>query len=315
MRLARAIDDRNLFANHFRGRTWAPWRTFLRALFAEAPCDNADLELYRSCTGRTVWPRSPFTEACLIVGRRGGKSRILALIAAFLATLRDYGPYLAAGEICTIAVLAADRGQARNIFRFVLGFLKSAPLLEQLIVRSDSETIELSNRVHIEITTASFRSTRGYTYGAVLADEVAFWRSDETSANPDAEILRALRPGMASIPGAMLLIASSPYAKRGELYSAFRRYYGRDDSRILVWKADTATMNPSIPPEIIREAYETDPQSAKAEYGGEFRDDVADYVTQEMLDAVIAWGDMNCRRSPELLTVVSTILRAVCLMR
>ena len=136
-------------------------------------------------------------------------------------------------------MLAVDKGQARTIFRFVLGLLKAVPMLEPLIVRRDSETIELSNRVHIEIATASFRSTRGYSYAAVLADEVAFWRSDETSLNPDVEILRALRPGLASIPGAMLLMASSPYAKRGELYNAFRRHFGKDDARVLVWKAAT----------------------------------------------------------------------------
>jgi hypothetical protein len=124
----------------------------------------------------------------------------------------------------------------------------------------------------------------------VLCDEVAFWRSDETSANPDVEILRALRPGLASIPGSMLLIASSPYAKRGELYSAFRRHYGKDDARVLVWKATTALMNPSIDPSIIAEAYETDPEAARAEYGAEFRDDLADYITREAIDAVTMIG-------------------------
>ena len=137
----------------------------------------------------------------MIVGRRGGKSRILALIAVYLACFRDYAPYLAPGEVATIGVLAVDKGQARAIFRFVLGLLKAVPMLEPLIVRRDTETIELSNRVHIEIATATFRSTRGYSYAAVLCDEVAFWRSDETSLNPDVEILRALRPGLATIPG------------------------------------------------------------------------------------------------------------------
>ena len=80
----------------------------------------------------------------------------------------------------------------------------------------------------------------------MLADEVAFWRSDETSLNPDVEILRALRPGLASIPGAMLLMASSPYAQRGELYNAYRRHFGKDDARVLVWKASTLEMNPSV---------------------------------------------------------------------
>ena len=81
----------------------------------------------------------------------------------------------------------------------------------------------------IEIHTCSFRVTRGYTFAAVLADETAFWR-DETSANPDVEIFRALRPGLANIPGAMLLNASSPYRKAGVLHATFARHFGKGDA-------------------------------------------------------------------------------------
>ncbi len=95
---------------------------------------------------------------------------------------------------------------------------------------------------------------------------------------------------MASIPGSILMLASSPYAKRGELYAAFRRHFGKDDARVLVWKADTATMNPKIDPAIIAEAYDSDPEAARAEYGAEFRDDLADYITREAVDAVVCWG-------------------------
>ena len=59
---------------------------------------------------------------------------------------------------------------------------------------------------------------------------------------------------------------------------------------MLVWKADTATMNPRIDPAIIAEAYESDPEAARAEYGAEFRDDLADYITREAVDAVTCWG-------------------------
>jgi hypothetical protein len=55
----------------------------------------------------------------------------LALIAVYLACFRDYRPYLAPGEVATIAVLAANRSQARVIFRFVLGLIKATPLLER----------------------------------------------------------------------------------------------------------------------------------------------------------------------------------------
>jgi len=168
--------------------------------------------------------------------------------------------------------------------------LKAIPLFKPMVLDENQESIVLSNRVVIEVATASFRTSRGYSFAAVLADEVAFWRSDESSANPDIEIMRALRPGMASIPGSILMLASSPYAKRGELYAAFRRHFGKDDARVLVWKADTATMNPRIDPAIIAEAYDSDPEAARAEYGAEFRDDLADYITREAVDAVVCWG-------------------------
>jgi hypothetical protein len=289
MTLAEALRDPNLFAKFFRYKSWKSWRVFLSALFAEG-ASAEDLAIFQSCTGRHSWPTSVSSESALIVGRRGGKSRILALIAVYLATMRDYSPYLAPGEVATIAVLAADRSQARVIFRFVLGLLKAVPLFKDLIERNDTEQIVLRNRVVIEITTASFRSARGYSFAGVLCDEVAFWRSDETSANPDVEILRALRPGLASIPGSMLLVASSPYAKRGELFNAFRRHYAKDKARVLVWKAPTQIMNPSIDQRIIDEAYATDPEAARAEYGAEFRGDLADFVARETIDALTMWG-------------------------
>jgi hypothetical protein len=38
----------------------------------------------------------------------------------------------------------------------------------------------------------------------------------------------ALRPGMSTIPDAVLLCASTPYARRGALWDAHRRHYGQD---------------------------------------------------------------------------------------
>jgi len=283
------LDDPDLFAPHFKGETWAAWRAFLAALYG-LPMDADTLALYKHHTGRVEPPVQPFAEAALICGRRGGKSRILALIAVFLATMQDVTPHLAPGERATIAVIAADRKQARSIFRFAMGLLTETPMLADLVEDSTADSITLRNRVTVEIATASFRVTRGYTFLAVLADEVAFWRSDETSANPDEEILAAIRPGLATIPGAMLLLASSPYAKRGALYQAFRDHYGRDGADVLVWRGTTAEMNPSIPQRVIDAAYEKDAIAASAEYGAEFRNDIAAFVSREVVDNVIDPG-------------------------
>jgi hypothetical protein len=287
-----------LFQPHFKGASWDAWHAFGKALFGE-PMDAAEFEIFKACTGRTVAPTVPFIEACLIVGRRGGKSRVLAMIAVFLACFRRYHDYLAPGEIATIAIIAADRKQARVIFRYTLGLLQAVKALEQFIdpKKLTNETITLKNRVAIEIQTASFRVTRGYTFAAILADETAFWKSDE-SVNPDTEIFRALRPGLATIPGALLLNASSPYRKAGELYHTYRRHFGKNDARVLVWQGATLTMNPSLDPAIVEEAYADDPEAAGAEYGALFRSDISDFVSREAVDACTAAGRIELPPMP-----------------
>ncbi len=288
MSILAAMADPELFKRVFRGASWGPWMVFLAALFA-LPMDAAAMEIYTARTGRTDAPVVPFKEACLVIGRRGGKSRILALIAVFLGCFRDYEPYLAAGERATIAIIAADRKQARTIFRFIEGMLDAIPMLAAMIQDRTAETLTLTNRVTFEVHTASFRVTRGYTFGAVLADETAFWRNEE-SRNPDAEIFKALRPGMATIPGAILLNASSPYRKSGVLYATHARYYGRAEAKVLVWQAPTLTMNPALDPAVVEEAYEEDPESAAAEYGAQFRNDLSDFVPRVVIEACTVQG-------------------------
>lgn len=288
MNILAAMDDPALFAPAFRGGSWVAWRAFLRSLFA-LPLSDADLALYQHHTGRKTAPTVPFKEASLICGRRGGKSRIMALVAVYLAAFKSYSAFLAPGEVATVAVIAADRRQARTVFRYALGLLRSVPMLADMVEEETSDRISLTNGVEIEVGTASFRATRGYTYAAVIGDEIAFWRSED-SANPDAEIVAALRPALSTIPGSVLLKASSPYAKRGVLYDDYRRHHGRDDARVLVWKGSTAEMNPALDPAVIAEAYEDDPAAASAEYGAEFRDDISSFVAREVVDACTAPG-------------------------
>ncbi len=198
-------------------------------------------------------------------------------------------------------MIACDRKQARVMHRYARALLPRVPAIAGLVERDGDEEIDLNNGVTIEIQTANFRSVRGYTLIAALCDEIAFWRSDE-SANPDSEILAALRPAMSTIPGAMLLCASSPYAKRGALWETYRRHYGKPGP-VLIWQADTRTMNPTVSERVIAEAYERDPASAAAEYGAEFRSDVETFLSRELVDAAI---DPGIVARPPLPTVLYT---------
>jgi hypothetical protein len=289
MTILEALDDPKLFGAFLRDTaTWHAWRSFLCALFGLAMSDR-EAAVYRLCTGRGPLPVQPYKEAWLCCGRRAGKSFALALVAVFLGAFKDYRRFLGPGERATILVVATDRKQARTIFRYIRGLLADTPMLAPLIERESHDSIDLTNRVTIEVGAASFRSLRGYTVAAGLCDELAFWPTDD-AAEPDYAVLDALRPGMATIPGAMLLCASSPYARRGALWDAFKRYHAKDDAPVLVWRAPTRTMNPTVPQSIIDAATERDPASAAAEYLAEFRSDIEGFVSRDVVEAAVDVG-------------------------
>jgi hypothetical protein len=289
MNILHALDDPKVFGPFFKGGTWAAWRVFLASLFA-LPMTEAELAIYRQHTGRTAPPSEPSLEAWLVCGRRSGKSFVLALVAVFLACFRDWRPYLGPGERATIMVVAADRKQARTILRYCIGLLREVPMLARQVESETQESISLRNRVTIEVHTASFRSTRGYTLVASLCDELAFWATDDASSDPDVEVIAALRPGMATIPNSMLLCASSPYARKVELWNAHRRHFGKDGDPILLWHAATRDMNPQVPPSVIDLAMARDPAHATAEYGAQFRTDIESYIQLHDVERCVARG-------------------------
>jgi hypothetical protein len=270
----------------FQAPSWNAWRAVLKAIYA-LPMSPADLALYQRVTDRTTAPTQPFREVWLIVGRRGGKSFITALVAVYQTTCRTFT--LSAGETGVFMIIAADRRQARVIKGYIAGMLKTIGALESLLASETAETITLRNGLHIEIVTASFRTLRGYTCIGAACDEVAFWQNDD-SANPDLEILAALRPAMATQPDALLVCITSPYARRGEAWKAFTTHFGQDAAPVLVVRADTRTMNSEVPVAIIEAAYADDPAHAAAEWGASFRTDVETFVSREVVDACVVLG-------------------------
>jgi hypothetical protein len=286
--IVEAVRDDRLLGKGFRPvDTWSAWIVFLKAVF-DLSMSRSEHDIYVKHAGRQARPTDP-QESWLIVGRRGGKSSIAALVAVYLGCFRDYSGYLRPGEIASIIVVAADRAQSKTTLRYISGMLHTCPILKQLIQKESTEAITLSNRVEISVQTASFRTIRGRSVAAAICDEIAFWR-DDSAAEPDSEILNAIRPSMGTIPGAKLICLSSPYGMTGELYRAYKNHYGKDDSPSLVWKAATTDMNPTMDQRIIDAAFRRDAASAATEWAGEFRKDLESYVSQEAVEAVTVSG-------------------------
>ena len=193
-----------------------------------------------------------------VVGRGAGKSRIVALLACFFAS-REYTR--APGERIYIGVFAPDRKQAGITFRYVVGLLKSVPSLAALIVNESRASIELTNGVIIEVLTSSIAAPCGRAYALATVEEAAFLPTD-SSANHDVELLRAVRPALARVPGSLLAVVSSPYARRGVLWKAWQKFHDQPDSDVVLVQAYTLTLNPTFDRRAIETAYAEDPASA-----------------------------------------------------
>lgn len=299
MNIIQAIKDPALFRPLFKNlATWKSWLVVLKAIFA-LRMDTDERALFTSLTGRETSPRHPVSECWLVVGRRGGKSFIVAVIAVFLACFKDYRPFLGPGETGVIMVVATDRKQARVIQRYARALINSVPMLAAMVVRQDAESIDLDNRVCIEIVTASYRTIRGFTVLAALCDEISFWR-DESTANPAEEILAALRPAMATIPSALLIGLGTPYRRSGVMFEAFKRHYGKADSDVLVFNAATTTMNPTVSQAIVDRAFALDPANASAEYMAEFRSDIGSFLDADSIERSIETGRLERPPQPDL---------------
>jgi hypothetical protein len=282
--IRKALSDPKLLGNVLAGESWRAWRVLMIAAMGE-PLTDDERETFTKLTGREREPLARVEELCAVVGRRGGKSRAMATLAAYIGGLCKHP--LARGERGVMLCVAPDQRQAAITLDYCTAAFEASPILAQLVANRSADSLELTNGVNVEVRAASFRRLRGPTYVAIVADEAAFWFSDEFSANTDVEILNAVRPGLATT-GGPLVIASSPYAKRGVLWNTHRRHYGPDgDALILVAQGTSREFNPSLPQAVVDRAMERDRAAASAEYLAQFRADLETFVDSEVVRACV----------------------------
>ena len=84
MNILEAMDDPNVFAPHFKGPSWKPWKAALAAIFALPMDDDEALATYLE------WERQDFQEA--VEGIRNGHEDVAAgrvrPAAEFLSQMR-----------------------------------------------------------------------------------------------------------------------------------------------------------------------------------------------------------------------------------
>lgn len=315
MNILAAIKDENLF-RPFLGddlTSWKPWATALRALYRLPFKTDEQRGLLRQCTGRDAneLPPGPFRTALFLTGRRSGKSRIASVIGAYEALFGGHEQRLAKGESGVVAIISPSKFQSTVIWKYLQGIFET-PLLAQEVVNvqesTNNRSMELRNRLQIRVLVGDWRTVRGPSLVAALVDEVCFFGlNEESKVRSDHELVRALRPGLATTNGKLIAI-SSKYSRKGWAYSTWTKQHGsnRETSpafvsnwTTLVWDAPSRVMNSTLDQAEIDAAYAEDPAAARSEFGGEWRDDVSAYIDRSLVDTLVVKGRKELLPRPE----------------
>jgi hypothetical protein len=277
----------------FGSPTFWPWKVVAKLIDGLRLTEPRGVDLYRECTGRTALPTEPVRRLILLAGRRAGKDRFLSAVAVWRAALCvDWRQHQSAGEGAVVILLGADKKQAAILRRYCEGLLR-APMLAAELTRATGEVTEFKNGASLEVATNDARLVRGRSAIAVLGSECCHWKTDEHAASSDEEVVGAAEPSMAMCPdGGLLLLGSSVHRKRGYMYRKYRELYGNDESESesVCWFAPSAVMNPKLPAHVVDRALAEDAHKARAEYLNVWREDLAEFLPLDVVEACTDWG-------------------------
>jgi len=298
MRIVEALADRHLFgALSVFGNlaTWQAWLVLLRAAYG-LPLGAEDRVRFQRHTGRTDYrpPPGGWPEVVCVVGRQSGKTRIAATVAAFEAATAAQESD--GTELYGLLIAQDQRASVRTVFRYARAPFDRVPMLAQVLTNTTADTLTLSNGCTVAAYPARPAAVRGLRARVVVLDELAFYRSSD-NLPIDAEMLRAVRPCLATT-GGKLFVLSSPYAQSGALYDLHRRHFGRNDSAVLVWQASAPEMNPTLSRDYLQRMEQDDPEAYRSEVLGEFRAGVSTFLDPETIAAGVETGVRERQPTP-----------------
>lgn len=203
------------------------------------------------------WYESGRTQAVFRVGRRGGKSTTLSRLAVCEAL---YGKHVVPpGDIGVVAIISTRREEAVERLRTIKAILDAL----DVSYRERDMTLELTERrIMFRVYVATVAGVSGFTSIFVFCDEVSKWKDIDTGSNPADQVLKSVRPTLATMPFGKIVLSSSPLGKHDAHFDAYAE--GDTDMQCVDY-APTWVANPTLT-EARTKQLETDPSTWEREY-------------------------------------------------
>jgi hypothetical protein len=267
----------------------------VRYLFDQGRCNIADW--------RDI-PAKGFSTIVGYAGRRGGKSEIVsgisgAMLRNLLAIDSPQKHYrLIEGSIIDFSFMGTEEEGADRIYQKLRNRINSAPFFNPYIkannegemtfvTRADRDNRDALPSIKVRAYPCTTRAARGPSNYFVALDEFQFFRS--TKDTNSADMYKAATPSTAQFappedvetPDSKVMVISSPSTKVGKMYDLHTTALdGGAASGIFMIRLSTVEMNPRIPRAKLAQEKKENPETFKAEWGGQFLDGVGSYIPE-----------------------------------
>src|SRR5208337_2042561 len=272
-------------------------------------------------------PQRGFNEAVVFCGRRGGKSEVVAAIAAYklYLTLCVNSPQkffgLAEGSQIDFTFLAQDETGAGRLFKKLQAAVTRATWFHTYIKDSNTKNlsficeadrhhkIDAKPSVQVFSLPCTSNAVRGPSSVFLAFDEFAHFRSEVGSTSEDMYIAATPAAGdfhhdeirldgtKIEIQDSLILSISSPLKKVGQMYDNYAQALGdgiNEDNPTFALSCSSAEMNPKLKAGFLRDKPRKNPITFKAEYGGQFLESTESFVRSIDITActdVSAWDN------------------------
>jgi hypothetical protein len=222
-------------------------RTFIKAATGLALTKD-EIKLWRLATGRTglssVWRRNytprDWSEIWLLCGRRSFKTTFGAILTIWEATRRTPPE----GQSWKIPILSPGLRQGqKGSLDVVRSTVKAIPELAELLVADSEEALTFSTGIEVLTLPPKIKLVQGWTCPLIWCDEASNFSQEDTSESNLADVLDAIRPSIATVPGARIYVSSLPGPDTGTIFEQWENRFSGD---ALIFKADSVAMNPSL---------------------------------------------------------------------
>jgi hypothetical protein len=256
-------------------------------------------------------PAKGFGTLAVFAGRRGGKSECVSAIG--LSCLRNllaihspqeyYG--LVAGSELSFTLMGTDEDSSTRLYdklragvngcNYFSPYIRNNDELEmKFVTEADRDNRDVLPSISVKSFVCSTRSARGPSNYFLALDEFQFFRSSKDTNS--TELYKAATPSTAQFappddpetPDSKILLISSPATKIGKMYELHDLALKEGaDSGIFTMRLSTVELNPRIPRKRLLQDLKENPDTFKAEFGGEFLDGSGSYVPEAQFESCV----------------------------